>query len=188
MGSVGGVVKYDCLQCKHTPVHKAITSRTMATTMMRKDIKSNIGWRCCWSFDQMCWKLVFLMFPIDVPISRLDAAAAVLVQHQFITCRPSLSPSLQKYNFEKPEILKYKKIDIFLHSKHRNALWRGRKKIGMSITIETPENICTHLEQPPLYWKMHRQLPQLLKNIWYNVPLDFEASEHWGERKSGGRL
>ena len=25
------VVKYDCLQCKHTPVHKAITSRAMAT-------------------------------------------------------------------------------------------------------------------------------------------------------------
>ena len=48
----------------------------------------------------------------------------------------------------------------------------------MSITIETPENICTHLKQRPLYWKMHRELPQLLKNILYNVPLDFEASEH----------
>ena len=31
-----GVVKYDCLQCKHNPVHKAITSsRTMATMMLR---------------------------------------------------------------------------------------------------------------------------------------------------------
>ena len=25
-GRPAGVVKYDCLQCKHTPVHKAITS------------------------------------------------------------------------------------------------------------------------------------------------------------------
>ena len=125
---------------------------------------------------------------IQIHVQQIQIQIQIFVQHQFITCRPSLSPSLQKYNFEKPEILKYKKIDIFLHSKHRNALWSGRKKIEMSITIETPENICTHLEQPPLYWKMHRQLPQLLKNIWYNVPLDFEASEHWGERKSGGRL
>ena len=31
-----GVVKYDCLQCKHNPVHKAITSsRAMATMMLR---------------------------------------------------------------------------------------------------------------------------------------------------------
>ena len=39
-GRPAGVVKYDCLQCKHTPVHKAITSRAMAT-MMRLNVEDD---------------------------------------------------------------------------------------------------------------------------------------------------
>ena len=39
-GRPAGVVKYDCLQCKHTPVHKAITSRAMAT-MMRLHVEDD---------------------------------------------------------------------------------------------------------------------------------------------------